>query len=169
MQNLAASYRLVGNHRAAFRWFLRAAGGGDGDALVEVGYAYLVALGVRRDVARSERAYRAAIESRAITPFAREEAMYGLASLLLLARPIAAIGEARTLLRHANADGDYPQAQRLLADLAEAPRAAICLCRRELLRRIARLGCPVHRRPGRLSRPRTAGCLPGTARAGSRR
>ncbi len=151
--NFAASYRLVGNHRAAFQWFRRAAALGSGDDFLDVGYAYQVGLGVRRNVVQAERAYRAAIASRFITPYGREEAQYFLATVLLAARPKRATSEARRALQRAASDQDYPQAEQLLELVKAGSLEKICLCRRRLLWRIARLGCPLHKPKRRHSPP----------------
>jgi len=56
----------------------------------------------------AERAYRAAIESKWITDYCREEAMYHLAVLMLGRRSASSRRAGARLLRVASADGDYP-------------------------------------------------------------
>jgi hypothetical protein len=163
MQNIVAAYRILGKTRLAFRWFKKAADLGDGDALLEVGYCHQHGAGVRKDLRSAEQAYRAAIESRDITPFGREEAMYHLAVLLLSGHRHASRKEAKTLLRRANADDDYLQARELLGWLQSSEVGPICACRRGLRRRLARLKCAVHR--GSLANT----ALQLTARIGGRR
>ena len=80
--NIAILYREVGNHRAMFRWFQRAADAGDGSAQLDLAKCYLEALGVRGDSARALRCLAVAIQSIYITEAQREEAvilMEGLA------------------------------------------------------------------------------------------
>ncbi len=48
--NLAITYRTLGDHRAAVRWFRRAVIAGDPSASMEVARAELYGLGTRRDV-----------------------------------------------------------------------------------------------------------------------
>ncbi len=144
MLNVAAGYRLLGNTRVAFRWFKRAADAGDGSGLAEVGYCYQHGLGVQRNVPAAKRAYRAAIKSRYISDYEREEAMYNLAVLLLRARRGVLHREAASLLRAANADGDYPQAAALAAQVATGEVNQVCICRRAFKRNVARNKCPLH-------------------------
>jgi hypothetical protein len=144
MMNVAAAYRILGNLRPTFRWFKKAADLGDGDALVEIGYCFQYGVGTQRDSQSAQRAYRAAIASRHITQFAREEAMYNLAVLLLSSRSSTARHAATRLLHRANADLDYPQAQVLLERVRSGELRRICVCRRGLMRRLATRQCPLH-------------------------
>jgi TPR repeat protein len=144
--NIAAGYRILGRNALAFRWFRRAAAQGDGgDSELEVGYCHHHGVGVRRDAALAERAYRSAIASARITPFGREEAMYHLA-ILLLSKPRTAARRSKAieLLRDANKDGDYPQAE-LLAACIDAPEQVFCTCRRGLRAGLRRRHCNLHR------------------------
>ncbi len=144
MSNVAAAYRILGKFRLAARWYRRAAGAHDGDALTDWGYCLQHGVGVRKDRAGAERAYRAAIRSEWITDYSREEAMYHLAVLLLGRRSAASRRAADKLLRLASADGDYPQAAALLRVTKSAAVRAACACRRRLRPRLARRHCPVH-------------------------
>ena len=114
MSNVAAAYRILENFRLAARWYRKAAEHGDGDAMTEWGYCLQHGVGVRRDERSAEQAYRRAIASKWITDFCREEAMHHLAILLVGRRSASSRRAAARLLRVANADGDYPQAQALL-------------------------------------------------------
>jgi TPR repeat protein len=143
MMNVAAAYRLLGNSRQTFRWYKKAADLDDGDALAEVGYCIQHGVGTKPSARSAQRAYRAAIASRQITQFAREEAMYNLAVLLSFRRSPAALREARRLLRRANADQDYSQAEVLLETLS-AGGDRICVCRRGLRRHLAVARCRLH-------------------------
>jgi TPR repeat protein len=149
MMNVAAAYRLLDNARLAFRWFKKAADLADGDALAEVGYCLHHGAGTRKDLTGARWAYRAAIASRQITQFAREEAMYNLAVLLLSERSAGSHRAAASLLRRADLDGDYPQARVLLQSVrsgAEVRR--ICVCRRGLMPCLGTRKCPLHARAG---------------------
>ena len=53
--NIAILYREVGNHRAMFKWFERAAAQGDPDAFVDLAECHLRGLGVPRSVAQGMR------------------------------------------------------------------------------------------------------------------
>jgi hypothetical protein len=109
MSNVAAAYRILENFRLAARWYKRAAEHGDGDALTEWGYCLQHGIGTRKDERAAEQSYRAAIASKGITDYAREEAMYHLAVLLLCRQSASSRRAAANLLRAANVDEDYPQ------------------------------------------------------------
>ena len=144
MSNVAAAYRILGNNRLAARWFRRAAEQGDGDAMTDWGYCLQHSVGVQRDERSAERVYRSAIACKWITDFSREEAMYHLAVLLLGRQSASSRRAAARLLRDANADGDYPQAQALLRVVRSADVRNVCICRRHLRPRLARRHCPLH-------------------------
>ena len=144
MSNIAAAYRILGNFRLAARWYGRASEQRVGDALTEWGYCLQHGIGIRKDHRAAERAYRAAIESKWITDYCREEAMYHLAVLMLGRRSASSRRAAARLLRVASADGDYPQAEALLQIMKSADDRAFCACRRHLRPRLARRHCPMH-------------------------
>lgn len=147
MLNIAAGYRILGRRVLAFRWWKRAADAGDGDALLEIAYAYQYGVGTRRNIEAAEIAYKSATQSRFISPFDREEAMYHLAVLLLSTQPFAEVRTRATeLLRLANFDDDYPQAKRLMDALAIPKTIKLCACRRHLRPTLGRLQCALHRR-----------------------
>ena len=144
MSNVAAAYRILEKFKFAARWYKRAAERRDGDAMTEWGYCLQHGVGIQKDERSAERAYRSAIASKWITDYAREEAMYHLAVLLLGRQSAAARRAAAKLLRAANADDDYPQAQALLRILRSADTRNVCTCRRHLRPRLARRHCPLH-------------------------
>jgi len=144
MSNVAAAYRILENFRLAARWYERAAERGDGDAMTDWGYCLQNGVGVRKDERSAERAYRSAIAGKWITDFSREEAMYFLAVILLGRRSASSRRAAARLLRVANADGDYPQAQALLRIVRSANVRNVCICRRHLRPRLAKRHCPMH-------------------------
>jgi TPR repeat protein len=144
MSNVAAAYRILEKFRLAARWYRRASEQRDGDALTEWGYCLQHGVGVSKDPRAAERAYRAAVKSKWITDYCREEAMYHLAVLLLGRRSAASHRTAARLLRVASADGDYPQAEALFQSRKSADVRAVCVCRRHLRPRLAQRHCPVH-------------------------
>jgi TPR repeat protein len=144
MSNVAAAYRILENFRLAATWYKRAAEQGDGDALTEWGYCLQHGVGTRRDEGAAERAYRAAIASKWITDYAREEAMYHLAVLLLGRQSASSRRAAANLLRAANVDEDYSQAEVLLRAIGSTNGRNVCICRRHLRPRLARRHCPLH-------------------------
>jgi hypothetical protein len=144
MSNVAAAYRILENFRLAARWYEKAAVHGDGDALIEWGYCLQHGVGTGKDELAASRAYRAAIAATWITDYAREEAMYHLAVLLINRRTAASRRTAAELLGAACADGDYPQAAALLDVVQSADGRGVCVCRRHLRPRLARRHCPLH-------------------------
>lgn len=144
MSNVAAAYRILENFKLAARWYKRAAEQEDGDAMTDWGYCLQHDVGVRRDERSAEQAYRSAIACKWVTDFSREEAMYHLAVLLLGKQSASSRRAAARLLRVANADGDYPQAQALLRIVRSANILNVCICRRRLRPRLARRHCPLH-------------------------
>ena len=144
MSNVAAAYRILENFRLAARWYRQAAEKGDGDAYTDWGYCLQHGIGVPKDLRTAVRAYRAAIDSKWITDYGREEAMYHLAVLLLGRQSVSARRAAVKLLRAASADGDYPQAEDLLWMAESADLRHICMCRRHLRPRLAKRHCPLH-------------------------
>ena len=143
--NTAASYRILGKPQLAFRWWNKISRK-DGNNLVELGYCYHHGAGVRRNLTAAERLYRAAIRSQWITDFGREEALYLLAVLSLKKTGRVVLTEIKRLLRRANLDGDYPQAQDLLEALRPYGSDKVCTCRRFLRRGLAITYCPIHRK-----------------------
>jgi hypothetical protein len=64
-----------------FKWFCRAAGEGDGSALLDMGKCYLDGIGIARDPMAAVRCLAAARQSTAITDAEREEALELLSRL----------------------------------------------------------------------------------------
>ncbi len=143
MYNIAAAYRILEKFPLSARWYKKAAGAGDGNAMVDWGYCLQHGVGVKKDELAAESMYRSAITSRLITDYSREEARYNLA-VLLLGKPTPARREVRRLLRDASADGDYPEAEALLRSFNTFNPMTTCICRRYLRPRLAKRHCPVH-------------------------
>jgi len=70
--------------------------------------------------------------------------MYHLAVVLLGTPSASSRRAAAKLLRVANADGDYPQAEALLLVVRSANIWNVCICRRNLRPRLAKRHCPLH-------------------------
>jgi TPR repeat protein len=140
--NIATLYRDAGKLRLAHQWLLRATYMGDGDAAVTAGYGLLYGIGVRRNLASARRMFHRAIRATDTTPSDREEALYHLA--------IASIDSgnrrrAVALLKQANRDGDYPEAESLLIQLRDASELRPCRCRRYLNKQLrGHAKCPQH-------------------------
>jgi TPR repeat protein len=144
--NIAATYREIGNRRRAFHWWRRTAGPHDGSAWLEVGYCAQYGIGTCRDRSAAIRCYRQAIKTYHTSEFAQEEARYHLAVALIDRDDARGRREAQHLLSQAAEDGDYKQATDLLLQLSDTKPRRICRCRRELPRRLGgKARCPLHR------------------------
>jgi len=145
--NIATVYRDMGNLSVAHQWLLRAANMGDGDAAVTAGYGYLYGIGIRRDLASARRMFRRALRATDTSPYGREEALYHLA--------IADIDSGKRrravpLLKQANKDGDYPEAESLLTQIRATTELRPCRCRRHLNKHLrGHAKCPQHPRQAR--------------------
>ncbi len=144
MSNVAAAYRIIENFKLSARWHKKAAEKGNGDDMVDWGYCLQHVIGVRKDEKAAERAYRSAIAFECITEYGREDAMYQLAVLLLNQHSAASRRAAKRLLRRANKDGDYPEAEALLQLIENGEVQNVCICRRHLRPRLAKRHCPRH-------------------------
>lgn len=125
--NLATVYRDAGKPGLAFRWWNRAAEMSDGEAAVDVGYCYYYGIGTTRNASAAYQFFRCAINSKGISQYGREEAMYHLAVALMDSRQARS---AIQLLRKANVDHDYPEAASLLDQLKTGNACVPCRCRR---------------------------------------
>jgi TPR repeat protein len=145
--NIAMCYRNRGKNALAARWMRRAVEEGDGESLVDLGYALLYGIGVRRDPAQAVALFRRAIRSSSIIELWREEAMVHLASAHARGEGVPrSVSRAISCLARASKDGDYPEAARGLALVRAGRTAELCRCRR------GRVGpfpgnatCPRHR------------------------
>lgn len=137
-QNIAVAYRDLGNRRRAFFWWKKLSENGDGDASVDAGYCYQYGIGVKRNSNNARFYYRRAIKAAFITEAGREEAMYHLA-VSLLDSSLSTRSKARAieLLRTANCDGDYGEADSLISQLLSgSENIEVCRCRRGLWKHI---------------------------------
>ena len=145
--NIAATYRELGNFRRAFHWWKRTAGPHHGDAWLEVGYCLQYGIGTRRDLAAAVRSYRQAIKTYYTTEFGQEEAQYHLAIALIDRGAGRDHYEVARLLTQAAEDGDYSQAADLLRQLSGSRPLRMCRCRRHLARRLGgKAHCELHRK-----------------------
>jgi TPR repeat protein len=143
--NMATVYRDQGKLRLAHRWVMQAADMGDGDAAVTAGYGCLYGIGVRKDISAARRMLQHALRSDCISAYGREEALYHLAVADL---DSGNRRRALPLLRRANSDGDYPQAQDLLAQISAGIEPVPCRCLRHLKKQLrGHARCPLHPAP----------------------
>jgi TPR repeat protein len=152
--NIAIIYRDSGDLRRAFGWWMRAAALDDGDA-VDAGYCFQYGIGVRKNVASARRLYRRAIAARDNSMWGREEALYQLAvSYLDAGQPKLAM----PLLKRAARDGDYPEAQAVLAQMIRSKQEITpCRCRRFIIKTLrGHAACTIHpKRTGRIANTRS--------------
>lgn len=144
--NIATVYRDRGELRHAHRWALRAMQMGEGDDAVTAGYNYLYGIGVRQDVVMARRLFQRALRGNT-TEYGREEALYNLA---VVHADNGDRKRAIQLLKHANKEGDYPEAASLLTQLSANVELTPCRCRRHLRKDLnGHAPCPRHPIPGR--------------------
>lgn len=74
--NIAITYRQIGNYTAAVRWFRRGVREGDGDAALQLGIHYYWGKGVRKDSKAAVRCFRTAIRSKNISEGDRDDAFF---------------------------------------------------------------------------------------------
>lgn len=117
-QNIAITYREMGNLRAAVKWFRKSADTGDGDALIQLGIHYYWGRGVRTNPKAAIRCFRMASKSRHICEAGRDDAFFFLGIAHCEGKGVkASIFKARKLLERANIDSDHPAADRILQQL----------------------------------------------------
>ncbi len=150
--NIPLIYRDAGNLRRAFFWWKRLAESEfKGDAFVDIGYCLMHGIGVRRNLREARIAFERAMQSKWISQWQQEEAMYLLA-VCLLESPSdnRARVKAMALLARANKDSDFPEAGNLLQQVEAGSILTPCRCRRGLRRSIrGQAPCQIHNRPRR--------------------
>lgn len=114
-QNIAITYRQVGDLRAAVKWFRKSVGAGDRDALVQLGVHYYWGKGVRKNPKSAVRCFRMATRAKLISEFGRDSAflLLGIAYFEGRGVPISIV-RATKLFKRANVDNDNPPARRML-------------------------------------------------------
>jgi TPR repeat protein len=117
-QNIAITYRENGDLKTAFKWFRKAAGAGDGDALIQLGIHYYWGKGVRRNPRAAVRCFRAAKKVKNVSGMGRDDAYFFLGIAYREGRGVrASIPNARKFFKQANIDGDHVAAERMLSKL----------------------------------------------------
>jgi len=117
--NVAITYRQIGNLREAVRWFRIAIAAGDHGDLVQIGIHHYWGKGVRTDHAAAVRLFRKAIRGRNMSECERDDANFYLGIAYLEGKGVKkSLRMARKLLERANRDNDHLAAQRLLKQMA---------------------------------------------------
>lgn len=116
--NIAVTYREIGQLHQAVRWFRKAAALGDDGVFVDLGVHQYWSKGVRADHAAAVRCFRKAIRGKNVVECQRDDAFFYLAIAYLEGKGVRkSLAKARKYLDRANQDNDHPAAQRLLKKL----------------------------------------------------
>lgn len=117
-QNIAITYREIGDLRTAVKWFRKSADAGDGDALIQLGIHYYWGRGVRKNPKAAIRCFRMASKAKFISEGGRDDAFFLLGVAYSEGGGVrTSIPGARRLFERANADNDHPAARRMLLQL----------------------------------------------------
>lgn len=118
--NIAVTYRQIGNLGQAVRWFKKAVAAGDHGDLVQLGVHYYWGKGVRTNHAVGARYFRRALQEVDPTWFEHSDALFYLGLAHLEGRGARrSFRLAQRNLERANKDNDHPAAQRLLRQLTK--------------------------------------------------
>ena len=116
--NIAITYRQIGNYRAAVRWFRRGVREGDGEALLQLGIHYYWGKGVRRNSKAAVQLFRRAIRSKNISEGDRDDAFFLLGLAHYEGEGVKdSLPKALKLFQRANVDDDNPTAREFLRRL----------------------------------------------------
>ena len=117
-QNMAITYRQIGDLRTAVKWFRKSADAGDGDALIQLGIHYYWGKGVRKNPNAAVRCFRIATKAKNISEAGRDDAFFFLGVAYSEGEGVrASVRNARKLLERANIDNDHPAASKILCQL----------------------------------------------------
>jgi uncharacterized protein len=117
-QNIAITYREIGDLRTAVKWFRKAADAGDGDALIQLGIHYYWGKGTRKNTKEAVRCFRTAAKGKNISESGRDDAFFLLGVAYSEGGGVrTSIPNARKLFQRANVDNDHPAASKVLRQL----------------------------------------------------
>jgi TPR repeat protein len=117
-QNIAITYRQIGDLRTAVKWFRKSADAGDGDALIQLGIHYYWGKGVRKNPKAAVRCFRIATKAKNISEAGRDDAFFFLGVAYSEGEGVrASVRNARKLFERANVDNDHPAARKMLLQL----------------------------------------------------
>jgi uncharacterized protein len=117
-QNIAITYREIGELRTAVKWFRKSAVAGEGDALIQLGIHYYWGKGVRKNPKAAVRCFRLASKVKNISEAGRDDAFFLLGVAYCEGEGVrTSIPRARRLFERANADNDHPAAREMLLQL----------------------------------------------------
>jgi hypothetical protein len=117
--NIAITYREIGNYKRAVYWFRRGANAGDDSAFLQLGIHCYWGRGVRKDPAAAVRCYRRAARGENVFDADRDDAFFYLGIAYLEGKGVkASLSTAKKLFQRANVDSDHPAARAFLQELA---------------------------------------------------
>lgn len=117
-QNMAITYREIGDLRAAVKWFRKSSEAGDGDALIQLGIHYYWGKGVKKNPKAAVRCFRRGTKAKNICEAGRDDAFFFLGLAYFEGEGVKrSISNARKLLQRANADNDHRIARKMLRRL----------------------------------------------------
>lgn len=124
-QNIAVTYREIGDFRTAVKWFRKSADAGDGDALVQLAIHYYWGKGVRKNPKAAVRCFRMASKAKNICEAGRDDAFFFLGVAYSEGEGVRrSIPSARELLARANVDNDHLAARKMLLHLGARSRGS---------------------------------------------
>lgn len=117
-QNIAITYREIGDLSTSVKWFRKAADAGDGDALIQLGIHYYWGKGIRKNAKEAVRCFRTATKGKNISEGGRDDAFFLLGVAYSEGEGVkASIPNGRKLFQRANVDDDHPAARKMLRQL----------------------------------------------------
>lgn len=117
-QNIALTYRQIGDLRTAVKWFRKSVDAGDGDALIQLGIHYYWGKGVRKNPKAAVRCFRVATKAKYISEVGRDNAFFLLGIAHFESKGVrASVRNAKKLFERANVDNDNPAARKMLGQL----------------------------------------------------
>ncbi len=122
-QNIAITYRQIGDLKSAFNWFRKSAKSSDGDALIQLGIHYYWGKGTRKNAKAAVACFRRAAKVKNICESGRDDGFFWLGVAYLQGRGVKpSIANARRAFDRANIDHDHPAARKMLRLLHASQR-----------------------------------------------
>ena len=114
-QNIAITYRQMGDLKSAFNWFRKSAETGDGDALVQLGIHHYWGKGTRKNPKAAVSCFRRAAKAQNICEAGKDDAFFWLGVARFQGQGVKpSTAKARKLFERANIDDDHPAARKIL-------------------------------------------------------
>jgi uncharacterized protein len=118
VQNIAITYREIGNFQAAVKWFRKSADYGDGEAIIQLGIHYYWGKGITKNQKAAVEYFRKASKAKNISEAGRDDAFFWLGIAYYEGNGVRfSIPTARAMFKRANLDNDHPPARDFLRQL----------------------------------------------------